>query len=142
MSTPTTLQSNLVPFALSSDDNTYKNVVCKKAWSFNGTTPVNTEQTDCGPLVGLASNEFTFDFEGVLNSTPNGSTEMSFKDMLTVYNNQTLQYAKVKYPDGTGATFYIQGSGYITNLKLTNNVGNLHTFSATFSGQGTLDITY
>lgn len=142
MSTPTTLQSNLIPFALSTDDITYKNVVCKKAWNFNGTTPTNIEQTDCGPLVALGSNQWTFDFQMVLNTTPNGATEMSAKDVLTLWNNQTYCYAKVLYPAGTGANFYIQGAGYISNFKLANQVGNLMTFDGTFSGNGTVDITY
>lgn len=141
MSTPTTLQSNLVPFALSTDDVTYKNVVCKKAWNFNGTTPTNVEETDCGPLVGLGSNNWTFDFEMVLNTTPNGSTEMSAKDVLTIWNNQTASYVKVFYPNPGGTNFYIQGAGYITSFVLQNTVGNLMTFTGTFSGNGSVDIT-
>lgn len=141
MSTPTTIQSNLVPFALSSDDITYKNVVCKKSWNFNGTTPKNVEDTDCGPLTGLGSNNFSFDFEMVLNTTPNGSTEMSAKEVLALWNNQTFSYAKVLYPAGTGSNFYIQGSGYITSFTLQNTVGNLMTFTGTFTGNGSVDIT-
>lgn len=141
MSTPTTIQSNLVPFAISTDDVTYKNVVCKKAWNFNGTTPVTTEQTDCGPLVAVASNEWTFDFEMVLNTTPNGATEMSAKDILTIWNAQTYSYVKVLYPDPGGTNFYIQGAGYITSFTLTNTVGNLMTFTGTFTGNGNPDIT-
>ena len=142
MSTPTTIQSNLVPFALSTDDITYKDVVCKKAWNFNGTTPTAVEQTDCGPLTGVGSNEWSFDFDMILNRTPNGATEMSFNTILSIWNNQTLSYAKVKYPTGTGADFYIQGAGYLTNCKLSNSVGNLIGFSGTFTGNGTVDITY
>lgn len=141
MSTPTTLQSNLVPFALSTDDITYKNVVCKKAWNFNGTTATNPEDTDCGVLVGLGANAWTFDFEMVLNTTPNGATEMSAKDVLSIWNNQTFAYAKVLYPNPGGTNFYIQGGGYITSFTLQNTVGNLMTFTGTFSGNGAVDIT-
>lgn len=141
MSVPTTLQSNLVPFAVSTDDVTYKAVVCKKAWNFNGTTPTNVEDTDCGPLVGLASNNWTFDFEMVLNTTPNGSTEMSAKEILAIWAAQTLSYVKVLYPAVTGTNFFIQGSGYFTSYTLQNQVGNLMTFSGTFSGQGSPDYT-
>jgi hypothetical protein len=141
MSTPTGIQSNLVPFALSTDNSTYKNVVCKKAWGFKGTTPTNVEETDCGPMVGLGSNNFSFDFQMVLNTTPNGATEMSAKDVLTIWNNQTACYVKVQYPGGVGTDFYLQASGYITSFELTNQVGNLMTFSGTFTGNGTVDIT-
>jgi hypothetical protein len=140
MSTPTTIQSNLVPFALSTDGSTYKNVVCKKSWNFNGTTATNVEETDCGPLVGLGSNNFTFDFEMVLNTTPD-SDQMSAKDVLTIWNSQTLSYAKVLYPSPGGGNFFIQGSGYITSFVLQNTVGNLMTFTGTFSGNGTVDVT-
>lgn len=142
MSTPTVIQSNLVPFALSTDNVTYKNVVCKKAWSFKGSTPTSVEETDCGPLVGLGSNNFSFDFQMVLNTTPNGATEMSAKDVLTIWNNQTACYVKVLYPAGTGADFYLQASGYVSNFELQNTVGNAMTFNGTFTGNGTVDITY
>lgn len=141
MSTPTTVQSNLVPFALSTDDVTYKNVVCKKAWNFNGTTPTTIEETDCGPLVGLGTNNWTFDFEMVLNTTPNGATEMSAKEVLDIWNNQTPAYAKVFYPSPGGGSFYIQGAGYITNFVFQNTVGNMMTYTGTFSGNGAVDIT-
>lgn len=142
MSTPTTVQSNLVPFALSTDDITYKNVVCKKAWNFNGTTPTNIEQTDCGPLVALGSSQFTFDFQMVLNTAVAGATEMGLNTVLDLWNNQTYCYAKVKYPTGTGANFYVQGGGYITSFKIADQVGNLITFDGTFSGNGAVDTTY
>lgn len=142
MSTPTGISSNLVPFAVSADNITYKNVVCKKSWNFNGTTPTNVEQTDCGPMVGLGSNEWSFDFEGVLNTAVAGATEVSAKEMLSYWNNQTSLYAKVLYPNADGSNFYIQGAGYITNFKLANSVGNLITFTATFSGNGSVDNTF
>lgn len=141
MSTPTVIQSNLVPFALSTNDITYKNVVCKKSWNFNGTTTTNPEETDCGVLTGIGANAFTFDFEMVLNTTPDGATEMSAKDVLTIWNNQTLAYAKVLYPSPAGGNFYIQGAGYITSFTLQNQVGNVMTFTGTFSGNGSVDIT-
>lgn len=142
MSTPTGVQSNLVPFAVSTTGVTYKNVVCKKSWNFNGTTPTNVEQTDCGPLVGLGSSEWSFDFEGILNTSVAGATEVSAKEMLDYWNNQTLLYAKVLYPNSDGSNFYIQGSGYITNFKLANQVGNLISFTATLSGNGQVDNSF
>lgn len=142
MSTPTTIQSNLVPFALSTDNITYKNVVCKKAWNFKGSTPTNIEETDCGPLVGLGSNNFSWDFQGVLNTTPDGATQMSAKDVLEIWNNQTACYAKTLYPSNTGANFYLQGAGFITSFEIVDQVGNLITFNATFSGNGTVDTSF
>ena len=141
MSVPTGIQSNLVPVLVSTDDITYKSVVCKKAANFNGTTPTNVEQTDCGPMVGLGSNEWSVDIEGVLNTSPAGATEISAKEMLSYWNNQTSIYVKMQYPNPGGSNFYLQGNGYITSFKLGVQTGKLVNFSATFSGNGTVDIT-
>ena len=82
MSTPTTVQSNLIPIAISSDDVTYKNIVCKKAWNFNGDTTTTEDESDCGPHVGLGANKWTFDFTALLNTTPDGGTQVSAGTML------------------------------------------------------------
>jgi hypothetical protein len=139
MSTPTTVQSNLIPFALSTDNVTYKNVVCKKAWNFKGTTPTSIEQTDCGPLTGIGSNEWSFDFQAVFNTAFAGATEMGLKEILTIWNNQTYSYAKVICPNPGGTQFFIQGAGYITSFDVANQVGNLITFNGTFSGNGAVN---
>lgn len=141
MSTPTGIQSNLVPLLISTDNITYKSVVCKKAANFNGTTPTNVEQTDCGPMVGLGSNEWSVDIEGVLNTSPAGATEISAKELLSYWNSQTFVYVKLQYPDPTGLNFYLQGGGYISSFKLGITTGQLVNFSATFSGNGTVDNT-
>jgi len=141
MSTPTFIQSNLVPLMISTDGTNYYSVVCKKAANFNGTTPTNVDDTDCGPAVGLGSSQWTFDIEGVLNTTPNGATEVSAKTVLQYWNAQTLLYIKMQYPNPGGTNFYIQGDGYITAFKLGVQIGQVVNFSATFSGNGTVDIT-
>lgn len=141
----TTLQSNLVPIAISSDSgSTYKNVVCKKGWSFNHDTPVSEEQTDCGVLVGLGANSWSFDVEGVVNTTPDGSTELSSEGLMALAAAQTQVLIRTQYPTsggGAGGDLYLQGAAYLTNLKITNQVGSLLTFSLTIKGSGTLDIT-
>jgi len=137
MSTPTTIQGKLVPMAISTDDITYKNVVCKKVLNLNVDSSVNIEETDCGPLPALGSVNWNFDFEGVLNTTPNGATEISANEMLGFDLNQTLIYIKVAY----APSIYRQGAGYITSYKESYTTQGLVTFNATFTGQGTLDVT-
>lgn len=141
MSTPTNIQSNLVPLALSTDGITYKNAVCKRAWNFNGTTAVNSEETDCGIAKGLGAIDWTMDFEGVVNTTPNGASEMSAAGLAALWLNQTLTYIKTLTGDGTLQNLYIQGTGYITDFAVQNQVGNLISFSFTFNGVGSPDIT-
>lgn len=133
MSTPTTVQSNLVPLAISTDGGvTYKNVVCKRAWNFAGTTSVNTEETDCGIEKGLGAPDWTMDFEGVVNTTPNSPTEISASELGALWQDQTLLRIKVVTP-------YVEGGGYITDLGFQNAVGNLMAFTFTFNGVGAVD---
>lgn len=141
MSTPTYVQSNQVPLAISTDSGvTYKNVVCKRAWNFNGTTPVNAEETDCGVAKGLGAVDATMDFEGVVNTTPNSPTEMSAKQLADLWLAQTS--VKIKALTGSGGSnVYIQGDGYITDYAVQNSVGNLIAFTFTFNFVGAPDFT-
>ena len=135
MSTPTYVQSNSVALAISQDSGvSYKNVVCKRSAGFNGTTPVNTEETDCGVAKGLGQPDWTMDFEGVVNTTPNGATELSASELSGLWLSQTQVLIKLLTP-------YVQGSGYITDYKTTYATGSLVAFSFTFNGVGNPDLT-
>lgn len=137
----TTLQSNLVPVKVSSDGgSTKKTIVCKKGWTFNHDTSTTEEETDCGTLRGIGSNTWSVDVEGVVNTTP-ASTEVSAEDLLGFASAQTSLVIFLDYPVGSGTDLYASGTCYLTNFKITNQVGSLMTFSGTFSGTGTLDIT-
>lgn len=141
MSTPTYSQANQIPLAISSDGGaTYKNVVCKRTFNFNLTTPVNAEETDCGVAKGLGAPDWTVDFEGVVNTTPNSPTEISANELLNLALAQTL--IKIKYLTGSGGSnIYRQGDGYITDYNDANSVGNLMAFGFTFNGVGLPDTT-
>lgn len=141
MSVPTLIQSNLVPLMISTDSGvTYKSVLCKKSFNFNGTTPVNAEETDCGVSKGLGAIDWTVDFEGLVNTTPTTPTEMSAKQISDLWLAQTL--VLVKFTTGSGGSnVYRQGSGYITDYTETNQVGNLISFTFTLNGVGSPDFT-
>lgn len=141
MSVPTTIQSNQVPLLLSIDNVTFRTVVCNRAWNFNGTTPVNSEETDCGVQKGLGATDWTMDFEGVLNTTPNSPTEWSAAAISGYWVNQTLMYIKVQTGNGAGSNLFITGSGYITDFAVQKSVGNLIAFTFTFNGVGAPDFT-
>ena len=137
----TTLQSNLVPISLSSDAGvTYKTIVCNKGWTFNGSTSTTKEETDCGVLTGIGANEWSFDIDGVVNTTP-GTTEFSAEDLAGFWAGQTALKIKAEYPAVTGTDLYLQGDVYITSFKITKAVGSLLTYTATFTGTGTIDNT-
>jgi hypothetical protein len=141
MSAPTYVDSKLVPVAISTDNITYKNVLCKRTSNFSLTSAVNAEESDCGISKGLGSVDWTQDFEGLVNITPNGATEMSASDILTIAANQTLAYIKWMTNDGTGKNLFVQGQGYITDFGTQLSTGNLAAFTFTFNGVGAPDIT-
>src|SRR6187402_3510845 len=110
------LQSSSVPLYVSTDGSNWKMVVCKKSVTFNGTTPVNTEDTDCGPIVGIASNQWTIDIDAVVNTTPDIGTQESYEQILKWWAAQTLLYIRWNYPDSGGTDFMHTGQAYITSL--------------------------
>jgi hypothetical protein len=136
MSTPTTVQGKTIPLALSLDDVTYKNIVCNTAHDVTLDSPVNTEVSDCGTHKSLAPVDAVYTFSGLLNTTPNGATEMSADDVLLLANNQTKVYLKTQ----PGAKV-IKGYGYISNYVYTKATEALISFSFTFNVDGALTIT-
>jgi hypothetical protein len=135
------LQSNLVPFKISSDDGTtYKTLTCLTSANFSGTTSTTEEETQCGTFTGLGANKWEFTTEAVVNLTPTGASEVSYEDCLGFWHNQTLILVKQEYPDAAGTDFYKQGEAYITSIGNAVQVGNSMTFSLTFKGNGALDI--
>lgn len=136
-----TVQSKAIPLLISTDGVAYKTVVCKRTWNFNATKAVNPEETDCGITKGLGAIDWTVDFEGVLNTTPESATEASFAEVAGHFLNETLLYVKIQSGDGSGGNMFISGTAYITDFAAQNSVGNLQAFTATFNGVGDPDFT-
>lgn len=137
----TALQSSNVPFYVSTDDITYKMIVCKRGVTFTGTTPVTTEDTDCGPIVGIASNQWSFDLDILVNTTPDIGTSESYEQLLAWWAAQTLLYVRWNHPDSAGTNFQHKGQAYITNLTAAVAQGAAMSSTVTFTGQGAIDVT-
>src|SRR6185503_18906729 len=90
---------------------TYKNLVCKKLWGLQLTPTIIEEETDCGVATGAGAVKFSFNFEIVLNTTPNGATEVSANTVFGWANNNTLVYVLLQ----SGSSYIRRGSGYISN---------------------------
>jgi hypothetical protein len=135
------LQSSQVPFYVSTDDSTYKMLVCKRGVTFNGTTPVNTEDTDCGPIVGVASNQWSFDVDLVVNTTPDIGLHESYEQLLAWWSAQTLLYVRWNSPDSSGINFQHKGQAYITSIRSAVAQGAAMNCTVTFTGQGAIDVT-
>jgi hypothetical protein len=137
MSVPTILASNQVPFALSLDGGlTYKNVVCKKLWGMTIDKTLVQEETDCDTLTAVGATKFSFNFEFVLNTTPNTATEISANEVAEAANEGTIAYAKLQ-ADG----YYRQGGGYITNYQENAAQGGMVSATGTFTGSGPLALS-
>ena len=136
----TALQSTNAPFYVSPDGSSWKMIVCKRGVTFTGTTPVTTEDTDCGPIVGIASNQWTFDIDAVVNVTPDIGTSESYEQIQKWWAAQTLLYVRWNYPDSTGTDFTHTGQAYITNLTAAVTQGAAMSFTITFTGQGALTV--
>lgn len=136
MSNPTTVAARSVPVAISTDGLTYKNVVCKKLWNLQVEKVVTEEESDCDTHIEVGSTKFSYDFEFILNTTPNGATEWGSDAVLGWTINGTLIYIKTT----SGSPYYRSGAGYITNYTESAPQGGLITATGTFRGTGSLDI--
>ena len=137
----TAIQSSSVPFYMSTDGSNWKMAVCKRGITFNGTTPVTAEDTDCGPIVGIASNQWSFDLDLVVNLTPDIGTAESYEQILKWWSAQTLLYVRWNYPDSSGTDFKHTGQAYITSITGAVAQGNAMNCQVTFTGQGAITVS-
>lgn len=137
MSVPTTLQSSSVPFAMGTDGISYKNVVCKKLWGLNLNPTLIEDESDCGPHTATGTKKFSFNVEFLLNTTPNGASEISANEVATWANNGTTVYVLLQYL----TQYYRQGSGVISAYSESAPLNGFITATATISGNGLLDLT-
>ena len=136
----TALQSSSAPIYLSPNGSTYYMIVCKRGVTFNASSNIAEEETDCGVIAGVGAVKWSFDIDAIVNLTPDIGTAYSYEQVLAWVINQTLLYVRFNYPDTAGTDFKHQGQGYLTNLRSQVQQGNAMNFTVTFSGTGTLTI--
>jgi hypothetical protein len=124
--------------------SSFKNLVCLRTSSVNTTVDSTTEQTNCGVLTSVAEPQMTVDFDAICEVAPSVS-QVSYEDLLAAAVNKTLVSVRVQNPTvtgaSTGAAYYHQFSGYITDLTLNQSTTEFINFSGSISSTGTLDIT-
>lgn len=122
----------------------YKNLVCLRTSSVNTTVDATTEQTNCGVLTSVAEPQMSVDFDAICEVSPSVS-QVSYEDLLSAMVNKTLVTVRVQNPvvsgASTGAAYYHQFAGYITDLTLNQSTTEFINFSGTVQSTGTLDIT-
>lgn len=136
----TAIQSSSVPIYLSPNGSTYYMIVCKRGVTFNASSAINEEETDCGTIPGLGSVKWSFDIDAIVNLTPDIGTAFSYEQILYWVMNQTLLYIRFNYPDSSGTDFKHQGQCYLTNLRGQVQQGNAMNFTVTATGTGALTI--
>lgn len=124
--------------------SSYKNLVCLRTSSVNTTVDSTSEQTNCGVLTSVAEPQMSVDFDAICEVSPSVS-QVSYKDLLTAQTNKTLVSVRVQNPTvtgaSTGAAYYHQFTGYITDLVFNQSTTEFINFSGTIASSGTLDIT-
>lgn len=124
--------------------SSYKNLVCLRTSSVNTTVDSNTEQTNCGVLTSVGEPTMSVDFDAICEVAPSVS-QVSYEDLLSAMVNKTLVTVRVQNPTvsgaSTGAAYYHQFAGYITDLTLNQSTTEFINFSGSINSSGTLDIT-
>jgi hypothetical protein len=140
MADPVTLTGSELIWSYSTNLTTpaYKDVVCKKSASLNGTRNVTTEETDCGIYKAFGPSTYKIDFTGIVDITPD-ATEGSWTELLGLFDANTAILSKFAT---TGNEPYITGTSKISSLTLSaDSPSAMVSFSATVEIYGTVDIT-
>lgn len=133
------IDSITAPLELSTDNSTWKTLVCLTSTGTNMSRDVTRTETFCGITVSLGNMQVTVPFSAVCETSPTGS-QVTYKDMLGWMNAGTLIYWRIQ-SGVAGANFFTSGSAYVTSLDLTGDAGTTITFSGQLDMTGTLDIT-
>lgn len=137
MSAMSPIQSSAVPFAVGTDGIAYKNLVCKRLWGLTINPTITEEESDCGVAVGVGIAHFSFNFEIIMSTTPNGATEVSANTTAAWANNGTLVYVKLI----SGSDYIRKGSGYISNYQESAPLNGVITATGTITGNGTISLS-
>ena len=126
--------------------STYKNLVCLRNSSVEGTNSVSEEETNCGKLTSVANPGFTFSADAICETAPTIS-QVSYKDLLTAFAANTLVSVRMQSPvvsgSSIGVAYYHQAFCYITGLTLNQDAsgGAYINFTVTFQSTGVIDVT-
>lgn len=127
----------------------WKTMICVDNYSVPIATTVTTTDTFCGRAVGLGVREFTPQLSAVFDSAPT-SDQMTYSDALAAQISGDIWEFLVEIPGSgpapgsgsmsIGSQIYLSGQGFFTNTELQGAVNDVLKFTATFTGQGQVDI--
>lgn len=116
----------------------YLQLICETENSMDATANVTTTVTKCSTIQSVSPPVYNFNFDAVAETSPS-ATQVSYEQMLSWFNGNTLLDFKRESPSG-GADFYQQGSCYISALSDAAPAEGAFTFSGTVAVTGTIDL--
>lgn len=136
----TNVQAINVLINLSADNGvTWFTIVCLSDHTIPIQSAVNKVNTQCGIAAGLGPVEFNPTFQGVTNITEQIPGQASTKTLMQWVAAQTLLKYRCQQSSGNGSIgdlMYVSGMCYLTNITVTETVGDVEKFSGTLTGVG------
>lgn len=137
-------QGSLVVMWLSTTDSNYKLITCEETSQASTTLAVTKTSTKCGPFTAVANPETALSGSGVVDADP-AANQASYKQLEAWARAKTLLYfiyknlADVASGLLNGEIVYLEGRGYLTEVTVTAQEGDLVKFNWAFEPSGTID---
>ena len=128
-----------VPIQVSADGGiTWETIVCISEHTLPVASSVNKVNTQCGVAVGLGPVEFNPTGQAV-STTDDNAGQVTMKDLVAWLVAQTTLKYRMQTPGSggsIGSNFYLSGKVIVTDVTITETVGDVEKFSFTMSGIG------
>ena len=140
------LQGSAQLAEFSTDNSTWKSLVCLKTFTHTSEGSTSPEETACGVFVGVGLPKHSWSAEGVVDGARNSTTDVTYKDVLYWLDNGTALYYRFKnIASGSvtaGLAWQISAACLISKVQLKSQVGQVITFTIDVQAQGALTQTY
>lgn len=138
-----TIQAKSMPLEISFDGGvTYKTLICLIDLQMALSTPLEEDDTYCGPKVGQGPIKFNPSGNVVIETNPD-SDECSFDELLERMASGTSVHFRLQNPlsGSTGRGFYLAGEALVNELTPQGTANGLEKCSFAMTGTGTLTTT-
>lgn len=119
--------------------STWKYMACETTSGFSMSRTTTSVATKCDggtPAVGLGALEWSMTFSGVLNSTPDVATQLTYPEVLGICKAGTEVRARRLNPAADGSVLHQEGNVYITDISDSAETDGVVTFDFTLTGNG------
>ena len=133
----TTVDASGMLLQYSTDNTTYKSIVCEVDSNVNSQMEVTTDSTKCGTTTAAGSIATTLSGNAVVNTTPAGG-EGSFEEIQTIFLAKTPIFFRYTNDD---ESIYTSGQGWFTQLGNQNAASGTSKFTWTITANGDVSNT-